>query len=110
MTTGRNSKRSKPSLEDRFIFRGDAVAPGDREALRSALFKVEDRISGADRCLKLWRKSATQADEDLRLAPDIIEAILDQHGTNLTLDRLMRPLPATWDGQRADLIRKKRCS
>jgi hypothetical protein len=66
MATGRNYKRAKPSLEDRFEFVGDAVAPGDREALRSAMFDVEDRLSGVERCLKLWRKTGTAVDEDLR--------------------------------------------
>lgn len=44
-------KRTKASLEDRFEFIGDGVAPEDQAALRSALFEVEDRISGAEQCL-----------------------------------------------------------
>jgi hypothetical protein len=37
------------------------------------------------------------------LAPDIVKAILDLRGKHLTLHTLMRPLPPTWDEQRAVL-------
>jgi hypothetical protein len=60
------TKRPKPSLNDRFAFIGDAVAPGDQRALKSTLYEVEDRPTGATRCLKLWRKTSTAVDEDLR--------------------------------------------
>lgn len=55
-----------PLLEERFTFLGDAVAPGDKVALKPALFEVEDRLTGAARTLKLWRKTGTSVDEDLR--------------------------------------------
>ena len=36
------------------------------------------------------------------LAPDIVEVILDRrHATGITLDRLMRSFPATWERQRS---------
>ena len=56
----------KDSLEERFEFVGDAVAPGDQRALKSALYEVEDRLTGACRSLKLWRKTGAPVDEDLR--------------------------------------------
>lgn len=37
------------------------------------------------------------------LAPVIIEFILDRRGTYLTLEALMKPLPARWDEQRSAL-------
>jgi hypothetical protein len=37
------------------------------------------------------------------LAPSIVEAILDRRGTHLTLDKLMKPLPESWDDQRSAL-------
>ena len=38
------------------------------------------------------------------LAPDIIEAILAGHQPSaLQLDELLKPLPATWDQQRAKM-------
>ena len=37
------------------------------------------------------------------LAPHTVEAILDQRGTALTLDALMRPLPSLWAAQASAL-------
>ncbi len=62
----KRSKRSLPPLEKRFTFLGDAVAPGDRKALRSAQFEVLDTVSGFERNLKLWRKTGGAIDDDLR--------------------------------------------
>lgn len=113
MATGRNYKRAKPSLEDRFEFVGDAVAPGDREALRSAMFEVEDRLSGVERCLKLWRKTGTPVDEDLRqlwlhemrqvqrvmsyagardVIVDVLEFVEDDKDFGVVLERVGQPL------------------
>jgi hypothetical protein len=66
MARDRKPRPKLPSLEERFVFHGDALAPGDRAALRPAIFEVEDRAGGATRNLKLWRKTGTPADEDLR--------------------------------------------
>ena len=61
----RRGRRFLP-LSKRFVFLGDAVSPGNRKALRSAQFDVSDMRTGQDRSLKLWRKTSTSADEDLR--------------------------------------------
>ncbi len=61
----RKGKRLPP-LAERFTFVGDAVATVDRKALRSAQFEVIDTQSGQDRNLKLWAKTGTTADDDLR--------------------------------------------
>jgi hypothetical protein len=37
------------------------------------------------------------------LAPDIVEAILDRRGTQLTLDALVQPLSPQWDEQKSAL-------
>ena len=113
MATGRQSKRAKPSLNDRFNFDGGVVAPGDRQALRSAMFEVEDRISGQDRCLRLWRKTGTPVDEDLRqlwlhemrqmqrvmsyagardVIVDVIEFVEDEEDFGAVLERVGQPL------------------
>ena len=41
-----------------------------------------------------------------QLAPDIVEAILNQQGVHLTLDKLMKPLPCSWAEQRSYLNNK----
>jgi hypothetical protein len=115
MATGRNHKRGKPTLETRFSFIGDAVAPGDREALRSAMFEVEDRLTGFERCLKLWRKTGTPVDEDLRqlwlhemrqvqrvmsyagardVIVDVLEFVEDDENFGVVLERVGHPLAA----------------
>lgn len=113
MATRRNQKRAKPTLETRFSFIGDAVAPGDREALRSAMFEVEDRLTGFERCLKLWRKTGTPVDEDLRqlwlhemrqvqrvmsyagardVIVDVLEFVEDDENFGVVLERVGQPL------------------
>jgi hypothetical protein len=66
MTAKKRAKRTLPPLERRFTFLGDAVAPGDQRALRSAQFEVLDETSGFERNLKLWRKTGGPVDADLR--------------------------------------------
>jgi hypothetical protein len=113
MAGTRKRKQKKPSLEDRFEFIGDAVAPGDRAALRSALFEVVDLHSGADRSLKLWRKTGTPADDDLRqlwlhemrqvqrvmsyagareTIVDVLEFVEDDANFGMLLERVGEPL------------------
>ena len=53
-------------LEDRFEFQGDGVTASDGQALRSALFRVVERRTGAERVLRVWRKTGSAADRDLR--------------------------------------------
>ena len=52
-------------LEDRFEFQGDGVTASDGQALRSALFRVVERRTGAERVLRVWRKTGSAADRDL---------------------------------------------
>jgi hypothetical protein len=59
-------KRGFPPLEDRFQFFGDGTPAADRSALGSSIFEVEDRNTGAPFNLKLWRKTGTANDDDLR--------------------------------------------
>jgi tRNA A-37 threonylcarbamoyl transferase component Bud32 len=107
------AKSAKASLEDRFEFIGDAVAAGDRAALRSALFDVNDKVSGAERSLKLWRKTGTPVDEDLRqlwlhemrqvqrvmsyagardVIVDVLEFVEDGENFGVVLERVGQPL------------------
>ena len=66
MSKGRSSPRKLPPLETRFEFVGDAIAPGNQAALRSAIYAVEDRSTGTGYNLKLWRKTGSAVDDDLR--------------------------------------------
>lgn len=59
-------KRALPPLEDRFEFLGDGMPSGEQSALSSTIFEVEERATGAPFNLKLWRKTSTEADNDLR--------------------------------------------
>lgn len=59
-------KKALPPLEQRFDFLGDGMAVGRTEVLRPALFEVEDRQTGREHCLKLWRKTSSTADADFR--------------------------------------------
>jgi DNA polymerase III delta prime subunit len=109
------SRPKGPSLEDRFVFHGDALAPGDRAALKSALFEVEDRATGATRSLKLWRKTDTSVDDDLRglwlhemrqvqrvmsyagareVIVDVLEFVEDGEFFGVLLERAGQPLSA----------------
>ncbi len=106
-------KSAKPSLEDRFEFIGDAVAAGNRAALRSALFEVNDKVTGAERSLKLWRKTGTSVDDDLRqlwlhemrqvqrvmsytgardVIVDVLEFVEDDDDFGVVLERVGQPL------------------
>ena len=58
--------RRLPPLDQRFTFLGDAVTTIDRKALRSAQFEVLDTATSQERNLKLWGKTRTSADDDLR--------------------------------------------
>ena len=63
---GGSRKKRAERLEDRFEFEGDAVAVPDGQVLRSALFRVVERRTEAERALRVWRKTGTAADRDLR--------------------------------------------
>lgn len=66
MKKSRRGKEPKAALEDRFVFLGDGTSLGMQSQLKPALFEVEDKLTGAPRKLKLWRKTGGAADEDLR--------------------------------------------
>ena len=55
-----------PPLEERFEFLGDAIVPEDQAILRSAVFPVLDKTVELERALRVWRKTGTPADADLR--------------------------------------------
>lgn len=113
MSGPRGRRRTKASLDDRFEFVGDAIAPTDRAALRSAIFHAEDRSAGVPRTLKLWRKTGGPADDDLRqlwlhemrqvqrimsyagardVIVDVLELVEDDEFLGIVLERLGRPL------------------
>lgn len=58
--------RQRQKIDERFEFDGDGVAAGVRDMLRGTLFEVTERQSGDEFCIKLWRKTATDADGELR--------------------------------------------
>lgn len=113
MVNGKKTKQQKSSLDDRFLFLGDAIAPENQETLRSAIFEVEDKDTGQERMLKLWRKTGAPADEDLRqlwqhemrqvqrimayagakdVIVDVLEFVEDTENFGVVLERVGRPL------------------
>jgi hypothetical protein len=100
-------------LADRFIFPDAAVAAGDRSALRSSIFEVEERDTGQERTLKLWRKLGGDLDKDLRelwrhemrqvsrvmayagardVIVDVLEFVEDDDEFGVLLERVGQPL------------------
>ena len=62
-----NANRKRPRLDERFEFLSDdAKSPGNRMELRAAAFPVYDRVTQTDRALRLWRKTGSPLDADLR--------------------------------------------
>jgi hypothetical protein len=59
-------KKGFPPLEERFEFLGDGMPAGERSALSSSIFEVEERATGTPFNLKLWTKTSTAIDDDLR--------------------------------------------
>ncbi|WP_445487878.1 DEAD/DEAH box helicase [Rhodopseudomonas sp. RCAM05734] len=55
-----------PPLEERFEFLGDGMTAGGGSPLSSAIFEVDDRRTGTPFNLKLWTKTSTAVDDDLR--------------------------------------------
>lgn len=108
----RARSRMRP-LEERFEFLGDAVAIGDRRALRPQQFTVVDRSTGLERSLKRWRKTGQAADDDIRelwrhemrqvqrvmsyagardVIVDILELVEDQESFGVLLEHGGQPL------------------
>jgi hypothetical protein len=113
MAKSKQTKRLKVALEDRFDFIGDGVAVGDRASLGSAIFDVEEKNTGAELSLKLWRKTGKPVDEDLRqlwlhemrqvrrvmsyagardVVVDVMEFVEDDREFGVLLDRVGQPL------------------
>ena len=113
--TPKRRGRRIPPLSERFTFLGDAVSPVDRKTLRSAQFEVSDARTGQDRILKLWAKTGTSADEDLRqlwlhemrqvqrvmsyagareVIVDILEFVEDEEEFGVVLEHAGQPLSA----------------
>ncbi|QKC90602.1 DNA helicase [Mesorhizobium sp. NZP2234] len=113
--TKRRAGRALPPLETRFVFLGDAVAPGEKKALRSAQFEVLDQTTGFERNLKLWRKTGNSVDADLRqlwlhemrqvqrvmsyagardVIVDILEFVEDSENFGVLLEHAGQPLSA----------------
>lgn len=109
----KGGKKLLPPLEARFTFEDQAVAAGDRKALRSAQFAVFDEVTGFERNLKLWRKTGTEADSDLRdlwvhemrqvqrvmsysgardVIVDVIEFVEDEENFGVLLEHTGQPL------------------
>jgi tRNA A-37 threonylcarbamoyl transferase component Bud32 len=101
------------SLRDRFAFHGDALDGGDARVLRGAIYEVEEIASGVERTLKLWRKTGTGLDRDLRelwlhemrqlqrvmaysgarrLIVDVLELVEDDDHFGVVLERVGQPL------------------
>ena len=66
MVRADTSKRRIERFEERFDFQGDAIAVVEGPILRTALHRVLERTTGAERMLRIWRKTGTSADRDLR--------------------------------------------
>ncbi len=113
MANHKKTKKRKTSLEDRFIFDETAIATANLDALRSAMFYVEDRASGIERTVKLWRKTGKSIDDDLRqlwhhemrqvqrvmaysgareVIVDVLEFVEDEENFGVVLERAGQPL------------------
>ena len=66
MSRSHARRRPLKPLDERFAFTGDGARMELRPALRPVLYEVEDREAGGEFCLKLWRKTGTSADAELR--------------------------------------------
>lgn len=107
------SRRKLPPLETRFLFTSEPVTPKALKTLRSAMYEVEDRQDGQERILKLWRKTGTALDQDLRqlwlhemrqvqrimayagareVIVDILETVEDADSFGVVLERAGQPL------------------
>jgi AAA domain len=109
----KSRKKRLPALETRFTFQDAPVAAGNLKALRSAQYSVFDDTTGHDRVLKLWRKTGTVADADLRalwvhemrqvqsvmsyagardIIVDVIEFVEDEENFGILLEHAGQPL------------------
>lgn len=58
--------RAQQRIDDRFDFDGEGVPADARDELCGTLYEVIERQTGDQFCLKLWRKTGTAADAELR--------------------------------------------
>lgn len=100
-------------LHDRFRFIDDPPIAGEQAILEPALIAVEDRTTGLECALKLWRKTGTPLDDDLRqlwfhefrqvdrlmacagaheVIVDVLGLVEDQEYFGVILDHLGTPL------------------
>jgi hypothetical protein len=94
---------SRPATRTRF---DDSIIKAIARAHRWRALIEDGQYSSITELAKAQGVNQSYACRLLRLtnlAPDIIEAILDRFGSNLTLAALMKPFPANWNGQRAQL-------
>ena len=113
MTAPTGAEARRRPLRERFAFRGGAVCGGDQAALQAAVFDVEDGETGAERTLKLWRKTGRPVNQDLRqlwlhearqvqrvmsyagareVIVDVLEFVEDDEHFGVVLERVGRPL------------------
>ncbi|MBD9509920.1 AAA family ATPase [Ensifer sp. ENS10] len=112
-TAKKSRKKRLPPLETRFTFQDGALVASTGKALRSAQYAVYDEATGFERNLKLWRKTGTDADNDLRdlwvhemrqvqrvmsysgasdVIVDIIEFVEDEENFGVLLEHAGQPL------------------
>lgn len=105
--------RKAPAIEDRFEISDDGVATAPRLELRASIYEVTDRATGDEFCLKLWRKSGTPADAELRelwrhemrhvqrvmahsgargIVVDLVEFVEDDNDFGVLMEKAGRPL------------------
>ena len=64
MSQRRDQTRNLPSLDEQFDF--GPGTPGELQTLRAAQYMVLDHATDTERNLKLWKKTGTSVDHDLR--------------------------------------------
>jgi hypothetical protein len=102
-----------PPLENRFEFFGDGMPAADRSPFASSVFEVEERSTGTPFNLKLWQKTSTAIDDDLRqlfmhemrqiqrlgsyegareVIVDVVEIVEDETSFGIVLHQAGKPL------------------
>ena len=105
--------RKAPAIEDRFEIGDDGVATAPRSELRATIYEVTERSTGDEFCLKLWRKTGTPVDAELRelwrhemryvqrvmahsgargVVVDLVEFVEDDNDFGVVMEKVGRPL------------------
>lgn len=105
--------RKMAAIEDRFEIGDDGVATAPRSELCATIYEVTERSTGDEYCLKLWRKSGTPADVELRelwrhemrhvqrvmahsgargVIVDLVEFLEDDNDFGVVMEKAGRPL------------------